>query len=176
MTKNSYKKYTLDKPKTSKKKMQQIVTEMRRARNDKHLFELYIYTWSLIEEVFLPEFISLILKNLKIDSPSSLERLNQFSINHFYFAISGGDKELFEMLEKARSTRNKYIHKLIGSNNLPVDDKKVQRDLSSLAKILEAFKMREEGKTKIPSIDRYYQGWNDAIKECLRVVENKNNA
>lgn len=172
MAKNSlpHKEYKLTEDESINKKFSLLIEEMELAEKNKRPFELYIFTWSLIEEILVPELVKFVAKNLRMDPPSAVFKLSQISINYFYLAISGGDKELFEKLENARKTRNTYVHKLVISDNIIDMDTKVRRELKNLSALIRLIQVRQTGKKAIPSINRYYLGWNDAIEKCLETI------
>jgi len=166
--------YKITNDESINKKFAFLLNEMDESRKGNRPFELYIFAWSLIEEILLPELIKFVAKNLKFPVPKTLFKSRQISLNLFYLALSGGDNELFDKLERSRKTRNVYIHNLITSENLIDMNLKLKKATSDLVDIIELIKLRQMGKSPIPSVNRYYKGWNDAISTCLEAIKKHN--
>jgi hypothetical protein len=137
----------------------------------KNLFEAYMFSWALVEQVLLNKLINFIAKNLRVKIPSSLWRSNQLSINNFYLAISH-DKDLYLYLEKGRKARNKIIHKLVKTHNIGTMRKEILIAFDHvLMKIIDPIFARLSGKTPIPSLGLYAKGWNDCRQQMIKNVE-----
>lgn len=139
---------------------------------NKKIFEGYIYSWALIEQVLLVKLIKFIAKHLKIDVPNGLWKMNQMAINYFYYAISH-DKKLYDNLEIGRKNRNKITHDLINQHNSDLLKKEITKALKhDWIKIISLIFNRLSGKEIVPSLKLYSDGWNNALD---RIIENLKN-
>jgi hypothetical protein len=136
----------------------------------KNIFEAYFFLWALIEQVLVKQLIVFVSKYIKIKIPESLWRSNQLSINNFYLAISQ-DNELFQRLEIGRKKRNQIVHKLIEVHKKGIVDKQIKeafkKDFNSMDMIFD----RLTGKSQIPVLMLYSNGWNDCVNHTKKNID-----
>jgi hypothetical protein len=129
-------------------------------------------SWSYVEEFFLPTSIELIAKRQKISLDEELlNRANSYQLIRYYFLISY-DRDMFNILEKARKLRNKMTHQIYKSKSLSEVEKRAQE--SAKYNLLTAFEPmfdRQEGKVVAPSLKIYFDARNDLRKEMKQKLK-----
>ena len=148
----------------------QIMTMLIKALKSDHFIEAQVLSWSSIEQLLLPRLIGWIEKELKLDLPKDVYKLNAQSVNFLYLCISH-DHKLYEKLEECRKQRNKIVHKLTTLGDIKLINK-LAKNCTSLNLLLQKEIMKRfSGEVLIPSINLYKNGWNDALNTAIDTIK-----
>src|ERR1035437_9014530 len=144
----------------------QIMLHLEKSVDDKHPIESLLISWSMIEQISLPRLIKFVADRLKIELPSDIQRLNLQTTNLVYYCLSH-DKLLFNQLEKGRKYRNEIVHQMDKEDSISKIEKNAAEATIFILEILKEINDRFAGKTLIPSINLYRNGWNDALSNIV---------
>ena len=86
--------------------------------------------------------------------------------------IISHDKLLYNNLEAGRKKRNKITHELIDKHDNDLLQKETEKALKHVGtKIVIPIFKKLSGKEVVPSMKLYTDGWNNALKECIDILE-----
>lgn len=149
----------------------ELLHQFVKAYKGNRSMEAYILAWSVIEQFMLPDLIKIIASNLKIKVPKNLADTHSAQLIKLYYFLSH-DLELYNSLEKARKRRNKLVHSMHSHENWLQIKKGYKTGTSEDIKpLLVLFRDRFTGKTKIPVLNLYANGWNDMREETLKIIK-----
>jgi hypothetical protein len=149
----------------------QMLKQLGKAVDDKHYIEAVLLAWSNIEQIRLPRLIKFVADQLKVELPNDIQKLNLQTTNLLYYTLSH-DKDLYLKLEKGRWYRNRIIHKMYKENSLSEIEKLSKEATKYFLKEIElGIRDRYNGETKIPSINLYRDGWNDALSQAVKIIK-----
>lgn len=131
-----------------------------------------LLSWSYIEEYYLPTTINHIVGILKVKIDKDLvEKSNSYQLIRYYLLVSH-DREMFEILEKARKLRNEIIHGLMKSGNIEdVHTRAKKCAYYNLHEALNSMLDREDGKVIAPSLLIAVNARNDLRAEMRERLE-----
>jgi hypothetical protein len=97
-------------------------------------------------------------------------------LNESYHDLEWGvpvhnDVKLFEKLEGARRKRNEIMHKLTTLGDASSIKKKAKESVQENILLQQEIMKRFSGKTPIPSINLYRNGWNDALGHLTETIK-----
>jgi hypothetical protein len=127
--------------------------------------EAYFLAWTTIEQFMLPRLIRFVTKNINIVMPKDFfgSHVAQ-TIRNYYFLSQ--DRELYLGLEKARKNRNKLVHEIYERKDWKsINAEYVKCLKSDIGPVFSLFQDRFKGKTKIPVLTLYKNGWNDGLEK-----------
>ena len=148
-----------------------ILEQGHKAYKKKSYIETAVLSWSIIEEIYIPRIIGFIDKKLKIGIPSNIfESKTSGILIDIYFCISH-DKQLYEILKKGNSLRNKLIHQVVKQKDLKQVNKLAKDVCKVSADIMMEFIERFDGKKSIPVLMMYANGWNDCREKTTKIIK-----
>jgi hypothetical protein len=150
----------------------ELLEQVKRSANSHRYIEAYMLLWTSIEQFMLPSLIGFISRELKLKLPSKFAELQISQISRLYYFMSH-DEELHSEIERVRKIRNKLVHKMYQQKNWKDIKSSFKKGLKDMAKILECFKDRFNGKTPIPSLQLYRNGWNAALEKVINELKNE---
>lgn len=145
----------------------QILLMVKRSIKDKHFIEAQALSWATIEELLLPRLIGWIAKELKLNLPKDVYKLNAQNINYIYLSISH-DEHLYKKLEICRKQRNKITHQITKQENMKDIEKLAKLSTQSNLLLQREIMKRFSGEFLIPSINLYRNGWNMALDSVIK--------
>lgn len=149
----------------------EILNQIGKAVKGHRSMEAYFLAWSTIEQFMLPRLTRFVAQELKVVIPKDTLEANCVHLIKYYYFLSH-DQELFLELEGARKNRNKLTHKLYEKSSWSEIKKDYKRGLKKdIVKIFSLFQNRFIGKTQIPVLVLYTNGWNDALQKAQEVVK-----
>lgn len=151
----------------------QILDVALTAYKNKQYLKSAMMSWSFVEEFFLPTVIEYIAKKQNI---SFKRDLIESSVNHlikYYYFISY-DEDLYELLEKARTLRNEFVHKSYKSGSIEQIAKQAKESAKyNIHTLIGPILDRLSGKVTVPSLTLYANGWNDMRSKMLKDLEKR---
>jgi hypothetical protein len=148
----------------------QMMLMVENAINNGSLIEAQALSWASIDQLLLPRLIGWIAKIHKLVLPNQVLKLNAQSMNLIYLTLSH-DVKLFEKLEGARRKRNEIMHKLTTLGDASSIKKKAEESVKENILLQQEIMKRFSGKTPIPSINLYRNGWNDALGHLTETIK-----
>lgn len=132
--------------------------------------EKFVYSWALIEQIYLPHTIKFILDKLSLNMVPNLEKISVAQLINYYYFLSH-DADLYKRLVKGNNLRNKIVHDIYNT-----DRKNFEKDLEIktkyvLKEILGPLLKRLRGDVPIPVLILYAKGWNDFRKKLLKYLD-----
>lgn len=139
-------------------------------KSDRHM-ESFVLLWTLLEQFYIPDLISLISRRLKLDVPQGLSDMHASQSFKLYYYLSH-DKELYDDLERCRKKRNKLMHRMYDHESWEEIQEGFKNGpkeylVPAVYKVMDRFK----GKTPIPVLNLYSNGWNDHRKKIDLVLK-----
>jgi len=149
----------------------ELMSQVIKAKKGHRYMEAYILEWSVVEQFLLPKLMLYIGDSLNIKLPGKLEEMHASQLIKLYLFLSH-DKELYDSLEVARKTRNKLIHGVTKHTNWNEMKKGFRSGFKDeVIPLLVLFQDRFSGKTPIPVLTLYRNGWNDASDKFKKKID-----
>lgn len=132
--------------------------------------EKFLYSWALIEKIFLPSLMRYIFHKLSLRTIPDLEKISVSQlINHYYFISH--DVDLYKKLIKGNNLRNKIVHEMCDTDPANLKEE-LKENCSFVSKeIIAPILERLNGETPTPVLTLYSKGWNDYRKETIKILE-----
>lgn len=148
-----------------------IVKEIMRAKKSGFLLHALMLASSVIEENMLPHLTNMVLSRLELTDKKNILSSDNFAIkNALYFALTQ-DTDLYLILEKFRKIRNKITHKIFIYYDLDRVNKEAEEGFKCFKSIVEEIGGRLNGKIPIPILTYYPKGWNAALKQVVKIID-----
>ena len=150
----------------------QLIESSIAALEVKDFIKSAMLSWSYIEEYFLPTFISYVAAKQKVELTGLLyENANAYQLVRYYFLITY-DRELFDILEKARKLRNNMTHKIYEAKSMTEIELNAKKSAEfNLKTALRPIFDRQDGSLVIPALRIYFDARNDLRRELREKVK-----
>ena len=122
-------------------------------------------SWSYIEEYFLPTSIEFVAMHQKVKLDNEfLKGQTAFQLIRYYYLISY-DREMYDLLEKARKHRNKMTHDIYTSKSIEIIEKRAKASAIQNLHTIGAMFDRQDGVIIAPALMIYTNARNDLRKD-----------
>ncbi len=128
-----------------------ILDQVHKANKANRTIEAYLLGWTLIEQFLLPRFINIVSDVFGLNiGKSRIEKMHTSQKILTYLSLSQ-DNELFQMLDKANSTRNKLFHSMYKEQSWEKINEQVEKAFESeILPVLEEFSHRMNSEKSLP--------------------------
>lgn len=152
----------------------EMIDEAIKKFKEKQYLSSAMLSWAFVEEFFLPTMLIHIAKNQKIQLETRLiDKAPVGQLIKYYYFISY-DRELFDLLLKAKTLRNNLVHELYKSGSMANLELKAKESANYTLETLTPHILdRLKGSVTPPSLNLYAQGWNDMRAKFIAQMDER---